>query len=84
MGYGLEWPYRTTPLQPPAAAVTSGAQGLRSKVQPAKDGPIHTAEGPMNGCDCGATPEEQAAGRHYNGCATHEGPADDPSDAYGQ
>lgn len=37
----------------------------------------------MNGCDCGATPEEQAAGRHYDGCTTHEGPVDDPSDHYG-
>ena len=35
------------------------------------------------GCDCGATPEEQTAGRHYDGCATHEGQPDDPSEHYG-
>lgn len=38
----------------------------------------------MTGCDCGATPEEQAAGRHYDGCTTREGQPDDPSDHYGQ
>jgi hypothetical protein len=38
----------------------------------------------MNGCDCGATPEEQAAGRHNEPCTSHEGQPDDPSDAYGQ
>lgn len=38
----------------------------------------------MTGCDCGATPEEQAAGRHFDGCNTADGPADDASDHYGQ
>ena len=35
-------------------------------------------------CDCGATREEQQAGRHYNGCDTQDGPTDHPSDHYGQ
>lgn len=36
------------------------------------------------GCDCGASPREVAAGIHYPGCATADGPPDDPSDHYGQ
>ncbi len=38
----------------------------------------------MPNCDCGATPEDVAAGIHSSGCATRTGPADDPSDHYGQ
>ncbi|CAK7288611.1 conserved hypothetical protein [Streptomyces misionensis JCM 4497] len=38
----------------------------------------------MPNCDCGATPEETAAGRHHPGCASHEPPTDDPSDHYDQ
>jgi hypothetical protein len=34
-------------------------------------------------CDCGARPEEIAAGIHYEGCCT-DGAPDDPSDHYGQ
>jgi hypothetical protein len=33
-------------------------------------------------CDCGARPEEIAAGIHYEGCVNHEGEPDDPSDHY--
>ncbi len=36
----------------------------------------------MPTCDCAATPEEVAAGIHATGCASHDGPADDPSDHY--
>ena len=35
-------------------------------------------------CDCGARPEEVAAGIHYDGCASLDGVPDDPSDHYGQ
>ena len=35
-------------------------------------------------CDCGATPEEAAAGIHNPGCTSHDGPADEPSDHYRQ
>lgn len=35
-------------------------------------------------CDCGATPDEKAAGIHAPACASHDGPADDPSDHYRQ
>jgi hypothetical protein len=38
----------------------------------------------MNGCDCGATPEDVAAGIHHPGCTSLTGPADDPSDHDGQ
>jgi hypothetical protein len=31
----------------------------------------------MNGCDCGAEPDEQT---HAPICAIHEGPVDDPYD----
>lgn len=34
------------------------------------------------GCDCGARPEEIAAGIHYEGCSISDGPPDDPSDHY--
>jgi hypothetical protein len=34
-------------------------------------------------CDCGARPEEIAAGIHFPGCASTEGHTDDPSDHYG-
>jgi hypothetical protein len=33
-------------------------------------------------CDCGARPEEVAAGIHYPGCTTTDGQTDDPSDHY--
>ena len=47
--------------------------------------PTHSNSGEtMPTCDCGATPEDQAAGIHYPGCASLGGPADDPSDHYGQ
>ena len=36
----------------------------------------------MNGCDCDATREEQAAGIHQPNCDTLTGPPDDPSDHY--
>jgi hypothetical protein len=36
-------------------------------------------------CDCTATPEEQQAGIHEDGCAIRtEGPPDQPSDHYRQ
>jgi hypothetical protein len=38
----------------------------------------------MPTCDCGARPEEIAAGIHYPGCTSAEGEPDDPSDHYGQ
>lgn len=36
------------------------------------------------GCDCGAGPEETAAGIHGPGCVSRDGQPDDPSDHYGQ
>jgi hypothetical protein len=33
-------------------------------------------------CDCGATPEDIAAGIHAPTCTSHDGAADDPSDHY--
>lgn len=38
----------------------------------------------MPTCDCGATPEDQANGIHARGCSSTVGPADNPSDHYGQ
>lgn len=38
----------------------------------------------MPTCDCGARPEEIAAGIHYDGCANAEGEPDDPYDHYSQ
>lgn len=35
-------------------------------------------------CDCGATREDQAAGIHYEPCASRDAEPDDPSDHYGQ
>jgi hypothetical protein len=35
-------------------------------------------------CDCGATPEEQAAGVHHEPCTSRDGELDVPSDHYGQ
>jgi hypothetical protein len=35
-------------------------------------------------CDCGATPEDQAAGIHATPCTSRDDPSDDPSDHYGQ
>jgi hypothetical protein len=35
-------------------------------------------------CDCGATPEEVAAGIHYPGCVSHDGATDEASDHYRQ
>jgi len=43
----------------------------------------HPPGGPMTGCDCGATPEEQTEGRHYEDCTSREGQPDDPYDHYG-
>jgi hypothetical protein len=34
-------------------------------------------------CDCGATPEEAAAGIHAPDCTSHDGTVDTPSDHYG-
>ena len=45
--------------------------------------PKQPAGDPMH-CDCGARPEEVAAGIHYSGCNSIEGQPDDPSDHYGQ
>ncbi|MFF0009645.1 hypothetical protein ACFYQT_40325 [Streptomyces tibetensis] len=39
---------------------------------------------PMPSCDCDATPEDIAAGIHGPGCTSTTGPADEPSDHYGQ
>ncbi|MGW0014722.1 hypothetical protein ACWDVX_33845 [Streptomyces tendae] len=36
----------------------------------------------MPTCDCGATPEDQAAGIHGPDCISHTGTPDDPSDHY--
>lgn len=33
-------------------------------------------------CDCGARPEEIAAGIHFPGCTAHDGETDDASDHY--
>lgn len=33
-------------------------------------------------CDCGATPEDQAAGIHAPACTSHHGDTDEPSDHY--
>lgn len=38
----------------------------------------------MPTCDCGATPEEAAAGIHHQPCTSQDSPPDDPSDHYGQ
>jgi hypothetical protein len=35
----------------------------------------------VNGCDCGADPEDLV---HYPGCATGQGEPDEPADHYGQ
>lgn len=35
-------------------------------------------------CDCGATPEDQAADIHGIPCTSRDGQPDDPSDHYGQ
>lgn len=37
----------------------------------------------MPNCDCGAAPEEVAAGIHHTGCTSHDGTPDEPSDHYG-
>jgi hypothetical protein len=37
---------------------------------------------PLN-CDCGATPEDLAAGIHHEPCTSHDTEPDDPSDHYG-
>ena len=36
----------------------------------------------MPTCDCGATPEDVAAGIHAPECVGHDGPVDDSSDHY--
>lgn len=36
----------------------------------------------MPSCDCGATPEDQAAGIHNEPCTGQDGQNDDPSDHY--
>jgi hypothetical protein len=38
----------------------------------------------VQSCDCGADSEDQAAGIHNEPCTSTDGPADDPSDHYGQ
>ncbi|MCF0086652.1 hypothetical protein B0E37_01709 [Streptomyces sp. MH192] len=38
----------------------------------------------VHNCDCNPTPEDATAGIHAPDCASHTGPADDPSDHYQQ